>query len=419
MIRLWVAVIREPGSDPRSTPLVYLSGGPGDAASSTFVTGTVHYVGKPRLLVVIDQRGTGLSQPRLDCAELSAGLDATHPWADRLAGARAVAAACASKYAREGVNINGYNTVEDAADIVELRHALGYPRWLLYGVSAGGRVAQEVIRQDPHGVAGAELDSPLTYQPQGPATLVARANDAIGRLASACASQPACHSQNPDVLTAERAAVARLDADPHPVTVTVNGQSRHVVVTGQDLLAGLFDAQYQRDLIPLIPAGLDAIAKGNYQIIDSLAQAIVSSSTGEALGTNRLTTCADEEAAMTDADRALVAHPGEYGSLLLSWPWVTCGAWNVTPVPHGRLQPAIGPTPVLVREGGLDPVTPPAWAGDITHHLSHSTTIVVPAAGHADYGQGCPLDIGDRFLDNPATKPDTSCIRDLTAPFAG
>jgi hypothetical protein len=221
------------------------------------------------------------------------------------------------------------------------------------------------------------------------------------------------------VLAAERVAVARLDAHPHPVTVTVNGKSQQLVVTGQDLLAGLFEAQYQRALIPLIPAGLAAIANGNFEIIDSLAQAIVSSSTGEALGTNRVTTCADDEAAMTDADRALVAHPGEYGSLLLSWPWVTCGAWNVSAVPHGSLQPAVGPTPVLVREASLDPVTPPAWAGEITHHLSHSTTIVVPAAGHADYGQGCPLDIGDRFLDNPAAKPDTSCIRDLKAPFAG
>ena len=172
-IRLWVAVDHEEGAPADASPLVSLSGGPGDSSSNRFLRGQMHDIGTPRVTVVIDQRGTGRSRPRLDCPTFAMPLDATHPWTERLAAARRAVQTCAGQYRRAHIDLAGYNTPEDAADIVDLRRLLGYHQWLLRSVSYGGRVAQEVLRQDPKGVAAALLDSPVSYRAQGAASLVA------------------------------------------------------------------------------------------------------------------------------------------------------------------------------------------------------------------------------------------------------
>ena len=85
-------------------------------------------------------------------------------------------AACRDRLVGQGVDLDGYNTIETAADVVALREALGYGQWIVWGFSYGGRVAQEVLRQDPNGVVALILDSPLTAEAVGPAARIA--NDA-------------------------------------------------------------------------------------------------------------------------------------------------------------------------------------------------------------------------------------------------
>ena len=188
-------------------------------------------------------------------------------------------------------------------------------------------------------------------------------------------------------------------------------------MTGQELVAGIWSAQYDASLIPLIPGALASIAAGDDSVIDALASRLASSGSDQALGAFALVTCADDEAGSTSADAAVIAAPGDDGTLLLSWPWPTCPAWHVTAVPAARERAVSGTTPVLVREGGLDPVAPPAWASEITASLPHSTTVVAPAGGHGDYGGGCLLDIAADFLSDPGRAPDRSCVAALASPF--
>ena len=74
-IRLWVAVIHHEGPDAAPTPVFDLRGGPGLTASTGWVAGTV--VLDPRdspMIVVVDERGTGRSEPRLACGEFTAAI---------------------------------------------------------------------------------------------------------------------------------------------------------------------------------------------------------------------------------------------------------------------------------------------------------------------------------------------------------
>ena len=85
-IRLWVAVIHQDGPDAALTTRIHLPGGPGFPASTGWVAGTMELDPRDsRTIVVIDERGTGRSEPHLDCPEFAFAIPTTAPYADRAA----------------------------------------------------------------------------------------------------------------------------------------------------------------------------------------------------------------------------------------------------------------------------------------------------------------------------------------------
>ncbi len=416
-IRLWVDVVTPDGVIAGTLPLVWLTGGPGDAASP-ILDHRLTLVGNARPLVFVDQRGTGRSEPRLDCKEQDElTTDGTQHWADRVAEAQAAVKACRERLVADGVDLSGYNTAEDAADIVDLRKALGYDKWLLYGVSYGGRLAQQVLEIDGPATAGVVLDSSIPSAPLGPASLVERAKDAVVRLSAACAAQPTCSANTPDLQSTLDAAVSRMDVNPYTTSV-LNPDGTKLVVTGQEVLSAAFNAQYRGDLIPVLPGAAKSIADGETGIIDGLA-AQLNQDNGEASALNGVSTCADDGSDLNDADRAVLADPGEYGSLLIGWAYPRCSVWDVPPVPGGPLREPVSDVPVLLMEGGLDPVAPPRFADIIKAGLSHATVVIIPAGGHGNAFNGeCATSISLAFLDNPQAPVDTSCVASLPQPLA-
>jgi pimeloyl-ACP methyl ester carboxylesterase len=416
-ISLWVDVVTPDGVVPGALPLVWLTGGPGDAAS-VILDHRLTFTGTPRPLVFVDQRGTGRSEPRLDCPELDAlAIDGRQPWDARVDAARAAVQTCRAGLVAAGVDLDGYNTAEDVADIVDLRKALGYDQWLVYGLSYGGRLAQQVLAADEKGVAGVILDSSITSEPLGPASLLDRAKDAIARLSDACAAEASCRQNTPDLVATFDAAVARMDATPY-VSTAKNADGSPIVVSGREVVAGAFNAQYDRDLIAILPGAAKAIAEGQTGIIDGLA-AKLTMDEDTATGLFAASLCADDGAQLSAADQSVLADPGEYGSLLLGWPYPVCDVWDVLPVRGGPLKAPVSDVPVLLMEGGLDPVAPARFADSIKAHLTHATVVVVPAGGHGNaFGTDCAANISAAFLDDPSATLDTSCVASLPPPFA-
>ena len=98
---------------------------------------------------MIDERGTGRSEPHLACPEFAFAIPTTAPYEDRAADRLGLATLCRQRLESDGVDLDGYDTVESAADFVDLRHALGIDQFVLRGVSYGARLAREIYRQDP------------------------------------------------------------------------------------------------------------------------------------------------------------------------------------------------------------------------------------------------------------------------------
>ncbi|MCB0969398.1 MAG: alpha/beta fold hydrolase, partial [Ilumatobacter sp.] len=215
LIRLWVAVVHGTGETAGNLPTIGLAGGPGDPDSTAWVSGNLVFAGGSNpTIVVIDQRGTGRSDPRLACTELDPIASSTGGIELLVEERRSALGSCRDRLVDDGVDLDGYNTTQSAMDVVELRAALGIDRWIVHGWSYGGRLAQEVYRQDPAGVAGLLLDGTMTTRPWQLDEVAENAQSAIDDVSAACAAAPDCASMG-DLGENLRRAEALLDAEPY------------------------------------------------------------------------------------------------------------------------------------------------------------------------------------------------------------
>ena len=145
-VELAVAIIESQSANPLPDPVIYLEGGPGGAALLGIESLLDHPLLADRDLIMFDQRGTGFSVPSLNCYEL-----------EEDEGENAVQA-CRDRLLDEGVNLDAYNTAATAADVNDLRLALGYEQVNLLGVSYGTKAALTTLRDFPTVIRSVVVD---------------------------------------------------------------------------------------------------------------------------------------------------------------------------------------------------------------------------------------------------------------------
>ncbi len=148
-------------------PIFFLPGGPGTPGSDIFRSDYFYLFKKLSEyadIILLDQRGTGRSIPNLSCRNsLALPTNITENIADQLFNNVLEACQeCAEEFVKMGINLQGYNSLESAVDIEDLRKALGYESITLYGYSYGTVLAQHYIELFRDRVTNAILTGPLT-----------------------------------------------------------------------------------------------------------------------------------------------------------------------------------------------------------------------------------------------------------------
>jgi pimeloyl-ACP methyl ester carboxylesterase len=88
-----------------------------------------------------------------------------------------------------------------------------------------------------------------------------------------------------------------------------------------------------------------------------------------------------------------------------------CDQWPKGSYPADFVQPVKSDVPVLLLSGGLDPVTPPAYAVEVARNLTTSRHIVARGFGHIVSPRACAPRLIAAFVDEAGfTTLPQSCI---------
>lgn len=228
-------------NNPLPDPLLSLEGGPGGSALEIAALRAREFddIRQTRDVILFDPRGVGFSTPRINCEQ-----DFGQPVQ--------VLAECARVLRASGQNLDLYDTRTNAADALDLIHALGYTRVNLYGVSYGTRLALEIMRRAPELVRSVVLDSTyptdvLSYEQRAEAE-----NTAALRVFSDCAADRDCDAHFPQLQDRFFALLKKLDAQP----VTLDGAPFDGRALAEFVFAATLDPTDARE-IPLVIAELE------------------------------------------------------------------------------------------------------------------------------------------------------------------
>lgn len=273
-ISLSVAIIRAETAQPKSDPIVWVAGGPGDDAITEIPWALSGKLNADRDVIFMSQRGTYTADPKLTC-------DVVDRWAaetlnmpyDAPATGEAYAVAvrqCRQEISARTSDLGAYNTIESSDDMEALRIALHVKKWNLYGISYGTDLSLTYMRMHPGGIRSVGIDGIFPPPIAGGVAAWPSASEGINAVFKECDAQTACHRRYGNIAATFQRLVNQYEASPESVSVAVPGHTGkvRVMISGGMLLQ--WAVSPGTHLAATMPASIDALAHGNPEPIASL-----------------------------------------------------------------------------------------------------------------------------------------------------
>ena len=285
VISLAVARLRGSVPSPHPDPVIYLAGGPGESVvqSTHRFVHDARFIWQERDLILLDQRGVGRSEPRLECpdyqgrkAELRR-LDLDPDEALR----REVDAllACKRTLSEQGIDVSAYSPDAVAADVADLAGAMGYETYNLYGTGFGTNLALTVMRDFPEDVRAVVLDGVWPPQVNAAESRHANAAAALQALFRRCEADPDCGQRYPDLERVLWQVVDRYKTRPTTIWEPGSDSSEpfETEVDGHFILRRVLESLRSRSLsghtwIPYVPFLLHEIRGGDWEVAQAFIE---------------------------------------------------------------------------------------------------------------------------------------------------
>jgi pimeloyl-ACP methyl ester carboxylesterase len=408
-INLNIAVVPAINRSPEPDPLFLLAGGPGQSAIESFppMLSLLYTVYEDRDIVLVDQRGTGGSNPLrcLDLEDLSLSdeqaLEKLQTCPERL-----------------DADLRFYTTEIAMTDLDAVRAALGYERINLYGASYGTRAALTYLRMFPERVRTVTLDAVVGTDFVLFLDAAQDGQAALDKFFARCQADEACQTTFPTLEDDFAALLARLEQSPAEVSIRhpLTNQPFDLIITPQLVTNVMFNTLYVSDLVALLPLAIHAAyADQNYTPLVSTAFMV---NAGLYDGMFYAVTCSEDaplispdEAARLSADSVFVNRTVDFLAVCNQWPRAQVSAEFRLPVKSD--------VPVLILSGDSDPITPPRHAEKTVETLQNSLHLVYRGMGHGNLGNRCSAKLFRNFLNTASfDELDTTCVADLQpSPF--
>jgi pimeloyl-ACP methyl ester carboxylesterase len=420
-IKLNVVVIPATSTLSKETPLFYLDGGPGLAATQNakFFATEVQDYRRDRDVVLVDQRGTGGSNP-LNCSPTNRPpqyfLDEMYPVE--------YVKKCRSQLEKKA-DLTQYTTEIAMNDLDDVRKWLGYRKINLWGLSYGTRAAQVYMRKYPASVRSVVLSGALPIDHKMPSYHARDGQRALDLLLDSCVSDPSCNAAFPKIKQELRTLIVYLRKSPANVKYAQpKSNVEYLLRVTADIFAEFLRSRlYSPASSRIVPLIIHQASLGDFKpFLDAVIPENNEIRNNDADGLYLSITCAEDVPFIHAASARKQSNDTIFGSYRLSQQIRACGLWKRGNVSVGFSSPVVSNIPTLILSGDLDPITPPYLGKKIAEHLSQSRQIVIPNNAHVEDGLSnleCLDDLILKFISTADShKLDPACVNKmLPQPF--
>lgn len=411
-ISLHIVIVPALEKGTKEPPLFDIAGGPGIAATS----GAADYAEilrahrERRDVVLVDQRGTGRSNP-LSCPELEAASSLDDMY-DPAAVRR-----CREELAKTA-DLSRYRTIDAVRDLEAVRDALAYDRIDLVGLSYGTQVVQMYMREYPENVRAAVMLGAVPLGEKIPLHHARNAEEVLQRILDDCDADPDCGRAFPSLRREWTEVLERLDAQAVRTEYVDSTGARMVVIRRGPFCEALRSLMYATPLQRRVPFIIHQAAQDDFQPFLRLALSGDGGSLAE--GMYLCVTCPEGTARLVPDEIERASARTFLGRWRVDQQAIACAEWGLAPLSDDDLAPVTSDIPTLFVNGGMDGVTPVAWAQEISSRLTNSLVVVIDHLGHFPDGlehMECYDSVIARFFETGSVVGlDTSCIEGMTPP---
>jgi len=438
-------IIRELSQDKKPDPVVYLSGGPGNSSyvDADNIDSWFYWLEDANIkrdLILLDQRGTGLSKPNFRCRAYDdfyrQAMGKIVSTEEEYKEAFETVEACVKSLARRGFDPNHYSTRHSARDMNSLLLALGIKKWNVIGTSYGTRLALEWLRLNKNlnsqqvpalepSIRSVVLDSIypldkglLTEWPES-------IENSFNYFFNACNDGLICEADTEEFEQRFRQALEVLKETPKELRVPMwqGGWPVTTLVDDNLFISMITSSLYDKTSYPTIIAAINKISGDGSKAeevegdpLQILAEGVINSELAPEF--NLLTYLAvdcGEVKSVTKADYEAERekYPDWKRYTEYAWDYDFCLAFPTQDDNESFRESFDSEVPILLLSGGFDPVTPSEWADEFAEGKENVTHWHLPNVGHGVAASSfCVHESLLEFLEKTHQMEMPECVKD-------
>jgi pimeloyl-ACP methyl ester carboxylesterase len=332
-------------------------------------------------VILLDQRGVGMSSPNLECPATSVATDVfetSEKWRRAFIENSRL---CAEHWRKQGIEISAYTNNANADDLDDLRQALGAERISLIGHSYGTVLAQSIIRRH-----GKNIDRVVFAATDAGDNLIALPSVwdlIVKKLSYFAAEDPTVNKLIPDMEALYRKVLDKLGKNPVTITVTDSQTNSPVKIkVGKIGLQWLVRiSMNDARSYSWFPALLYTIDQGDYSLFTRRVEPLYNGFRGRSPMANAVD-CSIGWSAERFAQAQKETSQALFSNVNLQWTAETCKAMGFSENRQSLDTRLWSTIPALFVSGTLDTNTPPFQAEEVRWGFPNSVHLIVENGGH-------------------------------------
>jgi len=415
-IKIAYAVIKTTSATPAMDPMIFFSGGPGGSSLGAGFIGFMKTspIGKKRDIILFDQRGINNSSALPDIGK--GVFDAMAADTD-IAGEGKLIAKTLDEYKKKAesgnIDLENYNTNQNARDVGALMDTLGYKKYNLFGVSYGTRLARTIQDLFPDKIRTVTLDSPNLMTDDFLIDRMRSYSAAADKVIKFCAGDSECRKAFPNLEKDYNDVVKKLEKKAMPVEY----DGSVFYVNSQDAVYFLRRQLYSNNAKKLFPEFVMALKSGNKKVIRTAIVREKGDVTNGSFNSSMFLAVSvfesmDKRNTPKKIDamyQKLPYFPAQLG--FFTNLYIEGMRWHGRMLPINERKFKISTVPTMIFVNQYDPVTPPENGPLFQKKLTKSHLYILDVGGHSGGDFPCKMRVMEQFMDDPDAAPDGSCLK--------